>query len=207
MNVSLAPRVPTPDGAASVLPPRLHPVTDTRRGRNPFPEIHAALAAGARVIQVRHTGGTDRDLLDPTRRVLQLDEGLDVTVPVDDRLDIAAAAGAHGVHLGADVLPVEDAARLADGSLLIRATARMPGADATTTKKKGLPDALGAGTIADVVAATSLPVIAIGGVTPEHVPELLAAGAHGVSVVPAISQAADPYAVTASFLRALQDAA
>ncbi len=223
MNVSLAPRVPTPDGAASVLPPRLHLVTDTRRGRNPFPEIHAALAAGARVIQVRHTGGTDRDLLDPTRRVLQLDEGLDVTVPVDDRLDIAAAAGAHGVHLGADVLPVEDAARLADGSLLIGATARTPEAApaaalagatylgvgpayATTTKKR-LPDALGAGTIADVVAATSLPVIAIGGVTPEHVPELLAAGAHGVSVVPAISQAADPYAVTASFLRALQDAA
>ncbi len=113
MNVSLAPRVPTSDGAASVLLPRLHLVTDTRRGRNPFPEIHAALAAGARVIQV----------------------------------------------------------------------------------------------IADVVAATSLPVIAIGGVTPEHVPELLAAGAHGVAVVSAISQAADPYAVPASFLRALQGAA
>jgi thiamine-phosphate pyrophosphorylase len=206
MNVSLAPRVPTSDGAASVLLPRLHLVTDTRRGRNPFPEIHAALAAGARVIQVRHKGGTDRDLLDLTRRVLELAEGLDVTVLVDDRLDIDAAAGAHGVHLGADDLPVEDAARLADGSLLIRATARMPGADATTTKK-GLPDALGAGTIADVVAATSLPVIAIGGVTPEYVPELLAAGAHGVAVVSAISQAADPYAVPASFLRALQGAA
>jgi tight adherence protein B len=76
---------------------------------------------------------------------------------------------------------------------------------ATRTKDR-LPAPLGPSGIAVVAAATSLPVIAIGGVRPVHVPDLLAAGAHGVAVVTAISEAADAASATLAFLRALPDA-
>lgn len=213
----------TSRAATTFVLPRLHVVTDTRHGRDPLPDVRAALGAGARAVQVRHKHGTDRDLLDLTRRVLAIAAGFDATVLVDDRLDVALAAGAHGVHLGADDLPVADVVRLVGDAMVVGATARTPAAAVLaersgasylgvgpaypTTTKSGLPDALGPGGIAGVVAATSLPVIAIGGVVPEQVPELLAAGVHGVAVVAAISQAADPAAVTASFLRALGSAA
>jgi thiamine-phosphate pyrophosphorylase len=142
-------------------------------------------------------------------------------VLVDDRIDVAAAAGAHGAHLGADDLPVCDARRILGAVRVLGATARTPdaarvataagatylgvGPAYTTRTKDGLPDPRGPAGIAAVAAATVLPVIAIGGVTPAHVPDLLAAGAHGIAVVTAISDGADAAAAVA-FLRALQQA-
>ena len=202
--------------------PRLHVITDTRQGRDPLADVRAALRAGARAVQVRLKDGTDRQLLDLARRVVALAGPVGATVLVDDRIDVAAAAGAPGVHLGEHDLPIADAARLACGRLLIGGTVRTPAAAAAaqaagasylgvgpafpTETKDGLPDALGAAGIAAVAAATALPVIAIGGVTPERVPDLLAAGAHGVAVIAAVSRAADPQAATAAFLRALGEA-
>jgi thiamine-phosphate pyrophosphorylase len=202
--------------------PRLHIVTDTRGGRDPLDDVRAALSVGARVIQVRDKHATDRALLDLTRRVLALAAPFGAWVLVDDRIDVAAAAGAHGAHLGADDLPVADARRLLGAVAVLGATARTPDgaraaiaagatylgvgpAFATRTKDR-LPAPLGPSGIAVVAAATSLPVIAIGGVRPVHVPDLLAAGAHGVAVVTAISEAADAASATLAFLRALPQA-
>jgi len=209
---------PAPHGVV----PRLHIVTDTRGGRDPLDDVRGALSAGAGAIQVRDKHATDRALLDLTRRVLALAAPFGAWVLVDDRIDVAAVAGAHGAHLGADDLPVSDARRVLGAVPVLGATARTPDAARTATAagatylgvgpafttrtKDGLPDPLGPAGIAAVAAATALPVIAIGGVTPVHVPGLLAAGAHGVAVVTAISHAADAADATAAFLLALRQA-
>ncbi|QVT79248.1 Thiamine-phosphate synthase [Nocardioides aquaticus] len=131
---------------------------------------------------------------------------LGTRVIVNDRLDIALMADADGVHLGAEDLPVDAVRFLAPEGFLIGATCRGPegaraaraqGADYVglgpvyrSTTKADLPDPVGL----DVLAQTSrvLPTIAIGGVTVDRVPDVMAAGAYGVAVVAAVWQASDP---------------
>jgi thiamine-phosphate pyrophosphorylase len=194
-------------------------LTDARAGRDALATTTAAVCAGAPVIQVRAKGLTDRELLDFATRVVDLCATWGATCLVNDRVDVALAAGAHGTHLGADDLPVDAVRRIAGPGHLIGGTARDPrraaalvaaGADYVgvgpvyrTATKLGLPQPLGPAGIAAVAGAIAVPVIAIGGIGVEQVPELLAAGAHGVAVVAAISEAADPAAATIALLRAL----
>lgn len=201
--------------------PRLHIVTDTRRGRDPLGDVRAALAAGTRAIQVRAKDATDREALALTRAVLALARPLGALVIVDDRVDVALLAAADGVHLGATDLPVREARTMTPLGFVIGATVRdaesawaAEAAGATylgagpvhpTATKPGLPDPLGPSGIAAICAATRLPVIAIGGVTPPLVPDLLAAGAHGVAVVTALSEAADPAVAPAALMAALPE--
>ncbi|GAA4907660.1 thiamine-phosphate pyrophosphorylase [Stackebrandtia albiflava] len=199
---------------------RLHVVTDCRPGRDPIPVAHAALAAGAPVVQLR--GGahhTDRELFDLAMRLVALCREHAATCLVNDRLDIALAAGAHGGHLGADDLPVSAARRLLPPGALLGATCRDPqsaraqqragaaylgvGPAYGTTTKSGLPDPLGPDGVGRVAESVGIPVIAIGGVTADTVPDLLAAGAYGVAVVGAVSGAADPFAATRRLLEVL----
>lgn len=221
--------------AARTRLPRLHVLTDTRGGRDPLPDVRAVVAAAEAsalpvAIQVRAKEVTDRELLSLTRRVVELcreprtgTADSQVTVIVDDRVDIAVLSGAHGVHVGAHDLPVDAALRLLGPDGFAGGTARTPdqalhleqlgaaylgvGPAYETTTKAGLPAPLGPPGVQRVSEATRLPVIAIGGVTPDHVPELLRAGAHGVAVVSAVSGAADPLAATARLLRCLQASA
>ena len=138
---------------------------------------------------------------------------------VNDRVDLALALGADGVHLGDDDVPVDVARRLLGPDAMIGATARNPEAakravDAgasylgvgpayATHTKSGLPDPMGAAGVAAVAGAVSVPVIAIAGVTVDRVAELRDAGAWGVAVVGAVYGAADPAAATAELLEAL----
>ncbi len=211
----------------SLRVPRLHVVTDTRAGRNPLPEVEAALSVsashGTRItVQVRAKDCSDRELLDLARRVVALARPVGAMVVVDDRLDVALAAEADGVHLGAHDLPVRDAVRCAGDHLAVGGTCRNAvdalaaehagaayvgvGPVFATTTKSGLPDPLGPEGLRAAARGTTLPVVAIGGVTAEVVPELLTAGAHGVAVVGAVSGAADPQAATARLLHALGSA-
>ncbi|MPZ94430.1 MAG: thiamine phosphate synthase [Propionibacteriales bacterium] len=198
---------------------RCHLVTDTRDRRDPLTDVQAALRAGIRLVQVRAKQGTDRDLLALTRAVLRLARPRDVTVLVDDRADIALAAGAHGVHVGVGDLPVEEVRRILGPGAVIGATARDPqaarvataaGADYlgvgpayATTSKAGLPDPLGLDGVTAVARSTRLPVIAIGGIGPDEIPALLQRGVHGVAVLSAISGAADPGAAATQILKTL----
>ncbi len=198
---------------------RLHVLTDARAGRRPLEVVAAALSAGAPVIQVRAKRLTDRELHDFAGRVVALCTAAGATCLLDDRVDVALAVGAAGTHLGAHDLPMAAARRVAGPAHLLGGTAREPvraaalvaeGADYlgvgpafATSTKDGLPDPLGAAGVALVAAAVAVPVIAIGGITLERVPELLAAGAHGVAVVGAVSDAADPAAAVRRLLAAL----
>ena len=200
---------------------RLHVVSDARDGRDALGVVAAAVAAGAPVVQVRAKDCTDRVLHDFARRVVELCTPRGVTCIVNDRVDVALAVGAAGTHLGAEDLPIAAVRRVAGPRHLIGGTARDPeraaalvaeGADYLgvgpgyrTVTKPGLPAPLGPEVIGAVASAVHVPVIAIGGITAQHVPELVAAGAHGVAVVTAISDAADPIEATRTLLRLLTD--
>ncbi len=168
--------------------------------------LEAAVRAGVDAVQVRAKQATDRDLLDLTTLVVDRLRPLGATVIVDDRVDVALGADADGVHLGLTDLPVRTVRRLAPDGFLVGATcrndeharqARDEGADYlgvgpvyATDTKQGLPDPVGLGAVRG--AAAFLPVVAVSGITVQRIPQVMAAGAHGVAVVAAISRAPDP---------------
>jgi thiamine-phosphate pyrophosphorylase len=198
----------------------LHVLTDPRGGPAALDTVAAAVAAGAPVVQVRMKGCTDRALHDFARSVVRICAAAGATCLVNDRVDVALAVGADGTHLGAEDLPVAAVRRIAGPGHLIGGTAREPerarrlveeGADYLgvgpaypTSSKSGLPDALGPAGIRAVATAVEVPVIAIGGITADRIPDLLAAGAAGVAVIGAVSGASDPHAATRALLRVLE---
>lgn len=203
--------------------PRLHVLTGPHGGLDVLRTIEAALAAGAPGVQVRVKGATDRDHLAFASAVVERCRAAAATCIVNDRVDLALASGADGVHLGATDLPVGTARELAGDRLLIGGTAREPvtaarlvaeGADYlgcgplyTTTTKDGLPDPIGFDTLAAIVRTIDVPVIGISGITAERIGEVLATGAHGVAVTAAITSAADPAQATRELLAELEGSA
>jgi len=188
--------------------------------RDPIAVVSAALAAGARLIQVRPEDHyTDRAALDLAAAIAALCDSHGALCLVNDRVHIAQAVGAHGVHLGADDLPVDVARRLLPADSIIGGTCREPEsaraarrAGATylgvgpvwgTTTKAGLPQPIGLEGLAAVCEAVDLPVIAIGGITAERAAWCREAGAYGVAVVGAIAAAADPFQATVELLEAV----
>jgi thiamine-phosphate pyrophosphorylase len=171
--------------------------------------LPALAAAGVDGFQVRDKAATTRELVVLAASVIELVAAYEACVVVDDRLDVALAAGAHGVHLGASDLPLDEARRIADAvvpGLVIGATCRdraaveaaaAAGADYAgfgpvfaTTSKPGLPDPLGVSAVTD--AAGVLPLIAIGGISAESAGPVRAAGAHGVAVIGGLWRQPDP---------------
>jgi thiamine-phosphate pyrophosphorylase len=195
---------------------RLHVITDS------LAIAAATLAAGAPVVQVRCKRHTDAEVYELVCHVVELAAPYGATVIVNDRPDVAVAAGADGVHLGEHDLPLAPARRVVGPHLLIGGTARDPetarahqlaGADFLgvgptyeTTSKDGLPRPLGVGRVGEVAAAVEIPVIAIAGVDADRVPELLDAGVYGVAVIGAIAHAPDPFLATERLLRVLDRA-
>lgn len=199
---------------------RLHVITDTRPGRDALAVATAALAAGAPVVQVRVAdSATDREAYELAVRVRARCDEYGATCLVNDRLDVALAAGAAGAHVGADDLPVAVARRLLGPAAVLGATCRDPVAakaavadgatylgagPAYASPVKGDLHPIGPDGIGAVAAAVpGTPVIAIGGVTASGIAPLRAAGAYGVAVISAISDATDPGAATREILEAL----
>ena len=177
----------------------------------------AALAdAGVDGFQVRakHLGGGA--LVALTERVICAVRPVGAVVTVNDRLDVALAAGADGVHLGADDVGVAAARRVAPG-LVIGATCRSradverAAADGATyagfgpvfasTSKPGLPAPLGVGAVA--AAAGVLPLVAIGGIDAVTASSVVDAGAHGVAVIGAVWRHPDPVGAAKELVAAL----
>lgn len=139
------------------------------------------------------------------------------TIVMNDDVDAALAAGAEGVHLGAQDLPVAAARAMAPG-LIIGATCRSrsdveraaaDGADYAgfgplfaTASKQGLPQPLGVAALSD--AAGILPLIGIAGVDAGNAASVIAAGAHGVAAIGGIWRAADPVAAAAAIVSAVE---
>jgi thiamine-phosphate pyrophosphorylase len=202
----------------SIVLPRIHCITDLDAHDGFALDMLAAVVAqGVDAVQVRAKSLTDRELVAFTESLVDRLSGTTAAVIVNDRLDVALAAGAHGVHLGLDDLPVPAARRLAPDGFLVGATcrdadqarhAKEAGADYAgvgpvypTTTKAGLPSPMGLDRLAE--AARVLPAVAIAGVTAERIPEVVAAGAHGVAVAGAICHDLDPPAAARRVVEAL----
>jgi thiamine-phosphate pyrophosphorylase len=189
---------------------RLHVLTGTEReGRHSHAELaRMAIAGGADVIQFRERGMTARSLITTGRDLVQLCRERSVRLIVNDRVDIAIAADAGGVHLGQEDFPISLARELLGPDRLIGASARTPeeaiqamwsGADyvgagpifATDSKADaGAP--IGLDGLAAMVRAIEIPVIAIGGINAARVTEVMETGAHGIAVIRAVALDAEP---------------
>ncbi len=191
--------------------------------RRPWREVlEASLRTGCEAVQVREKSIDDRELVVHVRDVVECAQSHGAAVIVNDRADVAIAAGADGVHLGAADLSIADARRLAGRSILIGATAHSvdearaavcAGADMIgigpmfpSGTKPGLT-AAGPSLLRDVFTglgdAASIPHLAIGGIGPEEARLVAAAGARGVAVSGAICGAESPGDATARILEAL----
>ncbi len=197
----------------------LYVITDRglARGRDEVEIARAALRGGATAIQLRGKDQDARRLCELGRVLLLATRAAGALLFVNDRLDVAQAIGADGVHLGQEDLPCGEARRIAGPGLLIGVSAESPalaqaaerdGADylgtgsvyATSSKADaGAP--IGVAGLAKVVAATTLPVVAIGGITAAQAPACIAAGACGVAVISAVIGAKDPEAAARAFRR------
>jgi thiamine-phosphate pyrophosphorylase len=203
---------------------RLHVITDeTLQSRFTHRELaRLAAEAGADVIQLREK--RPRATADLVRLAREIVEDLAphaASLIVNDRADVAAAAGAAGVHLGREDLDVATARRLLGPGRLIgrsvRAGEEVGGLEepadylgvgpvfATASKTDAGP-VVGLDGLRAIVRRARRPVIAVGGITPERVPDLLRAGAFGVALLSAVCLAPDPAEVVARLARALAEA-
>ncbi len=178
--------------------------------------VRAAVAAGARAIQVRDKGATARELVATTRRIREISAATGTLLFVNDRLDVALAAGADGVHLGPDDIPVAAARAWAPPELLIGYSTDDPadarraqdeGADyigcgavyATASKNVG-DESIGTARLDEVARAVTIPVLGIGGVTISRAAEVAGTAAAGVAVIGAVMGATDPGAAVEGLL-------
>lgn len=170
--------------------------------------VARALEGGARAIQLRNKGESARELLAAGRDLRALTRDAGALLFVNDRLDVALALEADGIHVGPDDLPVATVRAHAPTGFLVGRSADDPrvamravedGADyigcgtvyATATKADA-GEVIGLQGLAAVVRSVRVPVVGIGGITVARAGEVASTGAAGVAVVGAVMAAADP---------------
>jgi len=198
----------------------LYLITDRAAApRPPADVVEECLAAGLRAVQLREKDLEARDLLALADTLREATQRHGARLIVNDRADVALAAGADGVQRTHVSLPVSALREIAPPGFLVGASvhseaeareAAVQGADFivfgpvydTASKRRyGPPQGLGA--LEAVARAVDRPVLAVGGLTPERVADVLAAGAAGVAVIGAIYAAARPADATKAFLDVL----
>lgn len=178
----------------------------------------AAVRGGATMVQLRLKHASGRELVEVARRLVAT---LPVPVIVNDRADVALAAGATGVHLGADDLPVPAVRAVAPPGFIIGASlgdaSQLPHAEGAdyvgigpvfaTTSKDDAGAAIGVAAFARLRELAGLPAVAIGGITPENAGALRAAGSSGISVIRAVFGVGDPEAAARRLREAFEGGA
>jgi thiamine-phosphate pyrophosphorylase len=208
---------------------RVYALVDPERaGSHALPALAARLAAGgATLFQLRDKHGTTRAMVEEARAIKASLAGVGTPLLINDRVDVALAAGADGVHVGQDDMAVEDARRLLGPAAIIGLSIKtvaqaeaapvdlldyvgIGGVFATTSKDNPDPPigVAGLARIAGVFRrrAPELPLCAIAGIDAGNAASAITAGADGVAVISALSLAPDP-TVAARGLRATVDAA
>lgn len=186
-------------------------------GRTTTEVVSAALDGGVKLVQLREKDLPVRELMTLAREVRELTSRAGALLIINDRVDVAVAVGADGVHLGQDDLPI-DAARGLSADLIIGASshneeeARAAEADGASyvnigplfpTRTKEWTDAfLGVEGLRRIAPVVTIPFTVMGGIKAHHVPDVCAAGAQTLAVVTAVTAAPDP-AATARELVAL----
>jgi thiamine-phosphate pyrophosphorylase len=204
--------------------PTLYLVTDPDlAGARPLAAVvAAAVKGGATLVQLRDKEAGGRALLEQARSLKALLDPLGVALIVNDRVDVAVAAGAAGCHVGQSDLPAAAARALLGPEPILGVSldrveqiaeidpeivdyvAHGPFAATATKPDAGAP--VGAAGLAAVRARTRLPLVAIGGIDDGNAGEAVRAGADGIAVVSAIVAAADPEAASRQLLGAVETA-
>ncbi len=200
---------------------KLHVLTDTiLQSRFSHPELTGlAIRGGADTIQYRQKSGSTREMIRIAAQMKQVCSDQGVPLIVNDRVDVAIAAKADGVHLGQDDFPIPLARELLGQEMIIGASASnmeevekclLDGADYVgfgpvypTTSKDDAGSVKGIAGLAQVTKAVSVPIIAIGGISLDHVSEVLQAGVHGIAVISSVCCQEDPEEATKALYRIL----
>lgn len=200
----------------------LYPVVGAAHaaGRSSEAVVAAVVAAGCGIVQLREKELSKRALLALARRVRALVPD-DVLLLIDDHLDVALAAGADGVHLGREDLPLAAARALAPDLLLGASSHQRAEAEAAaaagadyvnigpifpTRTKAGAGPFLGPRAIAAIGPRLDVPFTVMGGIHAGNIDAVLAAGARRVAVVTAVSRAPDPRRAAAELRRRIRAA-
>jgi thiamine-phosphate pyrophosphorylase len=172
-------------------------VVESDACRRVIAQARDAVHAGVDLIQVRERDLATAALAALVTELVAMARGSTTRVVVNDRLDVALACGAHGVHLRSDSMSAADARRLSPGGFLVGQSVHTPG-EATaaigadyliagavfaTASKPETTRWLGLDGLRSIVAAVTVPVLAIGGVTIDRIDEIAAAGAAGVAAI------------------------
>ncbi len=206
-----------------VLDLSVYLVTDRSlaRGRELVDVVLAAVRGGVTVVQLREKDASSREMLELGRALLGRLRPLGVPLIVNDRVDLALALGADGVHVGQSDLPPEVARRLLGPEALVGLSITGPedlptldpsvvdyagvGPIFPTASKADATPALGLEGLAHLRRQLSVPVVAIGGITLANASAVIAAGADGVSVVSAICSADDCELAARSLARSVRE--
>ena len=200
---------------------RLYLVTDrTRTGGRPLPEVvEAAVRGGVDAVQLREKDLPAGALFELARELRRRCTRHGVRLLINDRIDVALAVGADGVHLPVDSFAAGDARALVGPGRLIGVSthsleqaqrASAAGADFVvfgpvfaTPSKRPFGPPLGLEALAQAAGAVSVPVFAIGGVTAARADAVCRHGAHGIAAIAAVLEATDPTAAARALRRAL----
>ncbi|SDX81563.1 thiamine phosphate synthase [Halopenitus persicus] len=217
------------NGTVEPKPPaewRTYLLTQRNRsaGRESTAIAEAAIEAGIDAIQLREKGVDARQRYRLGRRLRDRTAGTDVAFIVNDRIDLAAAVDADGVHLGQSDLPVGVARERLGPSAIVGCSASTV-AEATAAAEAGADylgvgavygsdskavadrkDGIGPERVREIAAAVPIPVVGIGGIDADNAAPVVAAGAAGVAVISAITAAEDPGAATRDLREAVADA-
>ncbi|MDR1374542.1 MAG: thiamine phosphate synthase [Treponema sp.] len=172
------------------------------RGRPLAEVVEEAIAGGVTMIQLREKDASSREFYETAVELRALTRRHHIPLVINDRLDIALAAGAEGLHIGQSDLPLAAARRLAGRNLFIGVSvstveealeAERNGADYLgagavypTGSKADAGAAIGLKRLAEICAAAAIPVAGIGGIRAENAGAVIKAGAAGVAVISAI---------------------
>ena len=189
-------------------------------GRSTVEVVRAASRGGVSCVQLREKGCSTREFVDEARLLKALLAGTGVPLFINDRLDVALAVGADGVHLGQNDLPIADARRLVGNRMIIGISAESvadavraeaEGADYigaspvfTTPTKTDTAPPLGLDGLRAIRRAVQLPLVAIGGIDANNAAQVLRAGADGLAVVSAIVSAPCPRTAAAGLRQRIQ---
>lgn len=187
---------------------------DLSAGRSTIEVVDGAIDGGVDVVQLREKDQPARDRYQLGRELRERTAEASVTLIVNDRVDIAQAVDADGVHLGEEDLPISVARnQLGPNAIIGRSVSTVAdaqqaedaGADYLgvgsifNTSSKDTPpaeSAIGPERVREIQTRTTCPVIGIGGITPDNAADVVAAGAAGVAVISAITKADDPRGAT-----------
>jgi thiamine-phosphate pyrophosphorylase len=205
------------------MDPSLYVILDRAAagGRDLVDILDATIAGGCRMVQLREKEWPSGRLLPVAERLRARCRAAGVTFIINDRIDLALALAADGVHLGQDDLPPRLARPLLRAGMLLGLSthsveqaraAQAAGADYVAvgamfpTATKPDFELVGPDLVRKLRDEIRAPLVGIGGITPENVGDVIRAGAAGVSVISAVCAAADPERATRRFLEAIRAA-